>query len=329
MTIVTNTQTHYDVVNIREDLSDIIYNISPTDTPFLSAIGKGPAAKNTYYEWQTDELAAAITTNAQLEGDNITTTDDLAPTTRVGNYTQIMRKLITVSGTMGAVDQAGVKSELSYQLAKASAEIKRDQEATLTSNQAAAAGNTSTARKTAALGAWIITNSYGNGTTYAAPVMSSGGSNLSGYPTTAAVAGTARAFTKTLLNVAAQAVWAAGGKPNWLMVGPYNKTVFSTFTGVATLYKDVPKGMGTVVGATDVYVSDFGEIYCTPNRFQPEATAYLVDPDYASVSALRPYKTEVLAKTADAERRMLIWEGGLRVNQQKAFAAIRDLATSA
>lgn len=328
MTIVANTQTRYDVVNIREDLSDIIYNISPTDTPFLTAIGKGPAAKNTYYEWQTDELAAAITTNAQLEGDNITTTDDLDPTLRVGNYTQIMRKLVTVSGTMGAVDQAGVKSELSYQLAKKSAEMKRDQEATLTSDQIAAAGNTSTARKTAALGGWIITNSYGNGTTYSAPVMSSGGSNLSGYPATIAGAGTARAFTKTLLNVAAQAVWAAGGKPNWLMVGPYNKTVFSTFTGVATLFKDVPKGMGTVVGATDVYVSDFGEIYCTPNRFQPEATAYLCDPEYASVSALRPYKTEVLAKTSDAERRMLIWEGGLRVNQQKAFAAIRDLATS-
>lgn len=326
MTIVTNTQTKYDVVNIREDLSDIIYNISPTDTPFLSAIGKGPAAKNTYYEWQTDELAAAVTTNAQLEGDNITTTDALTPTTRVGNFTQIMRKLVTVSGTMSAVDQAGVKSALSYELAKKSQELKRDQEATLTSDQAAVAGGTSTARKTAALGAWIITNSYGNGGGFAQPIMSGGG--LIGYPTTAAAAGTARAFTKTLLNTAAQAVWTNGGKPNWLMVGPFNKTVFSTFTGVATPYKDVPKGMATIVGATDVFVSDFGEIYCTPNRFQPEATAYLVDPDYASVSALRPYKTEVLAKTADAERRMLIWEGGLRVNQQKAFAAIRSLLTA-
>ena len=326
MASVANTFVTTSAVGNREELSDVVSRITPEDTPIYSMIPKGKC-ESVHPEWETDELAAPGE-NIQPEGNEYNFAA-ITPPERLGNYTQIMRKLITVSGTMGAVDQAGVKSELSYQLAKASAEIKRDQEATLTSDQAAAAGNTSTARKTAALGAWIITNSYGNGTTYAAPVMSSGGSNLSGYPTTAAVAGTARAFTKTLLNVAAQAVWAAGGKPNWLMVGPYNKTVFSTFTGVATLYKDVPKGMGTVVGATDVYVSDFGEIYCTPNRFQPEATAYLVDPDYASVSALRPYKTEVLAKTADAERRMLIWEGGLRVNQQKAFAAIRDLATSA
>ena len=327
MSIVQYTQTRYDVVNIREDLSDIIYDISPTDTPFMSSIGKGKAS-NTYFEWQTDELAAAVTTNAQLEGDNITTTDDLSPTTRVGNYGQISRALVTVSGTMAAMDQAGVKSEVSYQLAKRSAEIKRDMEATLTSDQVAAAGSTSVARKTAALGGWIITNSYGNGTTYAAPIMSSGGGNLSGYPATAAVAGTARAFTSTLLKAAAKDVWAAGGKPRWLMVGPHNKTVFSTFTGVATLYKDVPKGMGTIVGATDVYVTDFGEIYCTPNRFQPESIAYLVDTEYAQVDYIRPFRTEVLAKTADAERRMLIVEYGLRIKQQKAFAAIRDLETS-
>lgn len=326
MSIVTYTQTTYDVVNIREDLSDIIYNISPTDTPFMSAIGKG-SAKNTYFEWQYDELASASTTNAVVEGDNITTTEDLPPTTRVGNYAQISRKLVTVSGTMAAVDQAGTKNELSYQLAKSSAELKRDMEAILTSNQAANAGNTSTARKTAALGSWIITNSYGNGTTAADPEMSSNAA--SGYPDTAAVDGDARAFTATLLKAAVKDVWAAGGKARWLMVGPYNKTVFSTFTGVATLYKEVPKGMGTIVGATDVFVTDFGEILCTPNRFQPEKNAYLVDSEMAEIDYLRPFKTEVLAKTADAERRMLLVEYGLRIKQEKAFAAIRDLATSA
>lgn len=330
MSIVTNTITRYDTDSVREDLANIIYNISPVDVPFMSNIGR-ENVKSTYFEWQTDVLASAVTTNAQLEGDDVSSTvDSRTATDRVGNYTQISRKIIEVSGTLEAVDKAGMRSYLAYELAKASSELKRDMEATLTSNQVAFAGATTQARKTAGLGGWIITNSYsGTGTGASAPVMSSGGGNLSGYPATIAVAGASRAFTSTLLKAAAKDVWTQGGKLRMLMVGPYNKTVFSSFSGIATQYRDVPPGkQAQLVGAADVWISDFGEIAVVPNRFQPEGNGYLVDPDFASVGYLRNFRTEVMAKTADAEKRMLIVEYGLKVRQQKAMAAIRDLATS-
>lgn len=331
MSIVTNTLTRYDGYKaVREDLANVIYNISPVDVPFMSNIGK-ENVKNTFFEWQTDNLAAAVTTNSQLEGDDlVSTTDARTPTTRVGNYTQISRKLVETSGTLEAVDKAGMRSYLAYELAKAASELKRDMEATLTSNQVAVAGGNTTARKTAGLGGWIITNSYkGAGTTAAAPVMSAGGTDLNGYPATAAVAGTARSFTSTLLKTAQQDVWTQGGDPKMLMVGPFNKSVFSTFTGIATLYRDVPtEKQAGIIGAADVWVGDFGTISVVPNRFQPEGNAYLVDPEYAAVAYLRNFRTEVLAKTGDAEKRMLIVEYGLKVRQQKAFAAIRDLSTS-
>jgi hypothetical protein len=329
MTISTNEITRYDATNVREDLANVIYNISPVDVPFMSNIGR-ENVKNTYFEWQTDVLASAVTTNAQLEGDQITGADARVATDRVGNYSQISRKVIEVSGTLEAVDKAGMRSYLAYELAKAASELKRDMEAVLTSNQVAFAGTSTTARKTAGLGGWIITNSYkGTGTTAAAPVMSSGGTNLSGYPATAAVAGASRAFTSTLLKAAAKDVWTQGGKLRMLMVGPYNKTVFSTFSGIATLYRDVAPGkQAEITGASDLYVSDFGQISVVANRFAPEGNAYLIDPDFASVGYLRNFRTEVMSKTGDSERRMLLVEFGLKVRQQKAMAAIRDLATS-
>lgn len=330
MAIATNTVTRYDGYRaVREDLADVIYNISPVDVPFMSNIGR-ESVKNTFYEWQTDALAAAVTTNAQLEGDDSFSADARAATQRVGNYTQISRKVVETSGTLEAVDKAGMRSYLAYELAKAASELKRDMEATLTSNAVAVAGGNTTARKTAGLGGWIITNSYsGAGTTAAAPVMSGGAGSLDGYPATAAVAGTARAFTETLLKTGIQGVWTQGGDPKVLMVGPFNKTVVSGFTGIATRFRDVPAGsQAEIIGAADVYVSDFGTVNVVPNRFMPESNAYIVDPEYASVGYLRNFRTEVLAKTGDAEKRMLIVEYGLKVRQQKSHAAIRDLTTS-
>lgn len=331
MAIATNTITRYDGYRaVREDLANVIYNISPVDVPFMSNSGR-ENVKNTYFEWQTDILAAASTTNAQLEGDDVQgSADARTPTNRVGNYTQISRKIIETTGTLEAVDKAGMRSYLAYELAKAASELKRDMESSLTSNAVAVAGNNTTARKTAGLGSWLITNSYsGAGTAAAAPVMSSGAGNLDGYPATAAVAGTARTFTEALLKTAIQGVWTQGGDPKVLMVGPYNKTVVSGFTGIATRFRDVPAGaQAEIVGAADVYVSDFGTVNVVPNRFQPENTGYIIDPDYAAVGYLRNFRTEVLAKTGDAEKRMIIVEYGLKIRTQKSHAAIRDLTTS-
>ena len=221
-----------------------------------------------------------------------------------------------------------MRSYLAYELAKAASELKRDMETTATSSQVAVAGNNTTARRTAGFGAWLITNSY-SGASGAAPVMSGGAGSLDGYPATAPTAGTARALTETLVKNAIQGVWTQGGDPKVLMVGPYNKTVVSGFTGIATRYRDVPAGkQAEIIGAADVYVSDFGTVNVVPNRFQPENTAYVMDPEYASIAYLRNFRTEVLAKTGDAEKRMILVEYGVKVRQQKSHAAIRDLTTS-
>ena len=140
----TNTFDTYDAIGIREDLQDVIYSISPTETPFMSSAAR-EQVKNTFHEWQTDALAAAVTNNAVIEGDDATL-DAASATSRIGNYTQIMDKTVVITGTQESVDKAGRASELAYQIAKKSKELKRDIESTLLTNQARAAGNSSTAR---------------------------------------------------------------------------------------------------------------------------------------------------------------------------------------
>lgn len=328
MAIVTNTITRYDAtLSVREDLSDIIYNISPVDVPFQSNIGRDKASQ-TFTEWQTDQLAAAVSTNAQLEGDDVvSTSDSRSATNRVGNYTQISRKLISVTGTLLASDTAGFRSKKAYELAKAANELKRDIETTLTGVQTAAVGNNTVARKTAGLGAWIITNYInGVGTSTSAPAMSSGSD---GYPATAAVASTVRTNTETVLKSALQKVWTQGGSPDFVMTGPVNKMIISGFTGIATRFRDAPAGkQAQIIGAADVYVSDFGTVQIVPNRFQPEANVYVVDKSMAAVSYLRPFQSIPLAKTGDAEKTMLVVEYALKVKNQKAFANIADCTTS-
>ena len=311
------TFTRYDAVGAREDLSDVIYNISPTDTPFMSTVGKTKATA-VYHEWQTDSLAAVNTSNAAVEG--ATASDaTMSPTTRVGNRTQISQKTVKISGTLEAVNKAGRKSEKAYQLAKASAEIKRDMEAILLSNQAAASGNSTVARKLGGLQTWLSSN-YSGGTNGTA---GSGG-------TTARVTGTDRSFTATLLNTVMQSAYTNGGSPTMLLVTPAQKVVASTFTGIATRYRDVPANQqAQIINAADVYVSDFGIIQIVPDRFIPNAdnddTAFLLDTEMAAVAYLRPFQTVELAKTGDAELTQLLVEYTLEVKNEAAHGIISDL----
>jgi hypothetical protein len=331
MSIATNTVTRYDATrSIREDFSDVIYNISPTDCPLMSNVGRD-TAKQTYTEWQTDSLATAVTTNAAIEGDDAPDANTAASTNRVGNYTQISRKIVQVSGTVESVGMAGIKSMLGYQMAKRAKELKRDMEATLTSDQVAVVGNNSTARKASMLGSWIITNWYqvATGGSPSAPTMSS---TNDGYPQTAAVDGTtAIAFTETHLKAEIQDVWTEGGDIDsiFVMVGPFNKKAVSGFTGIATRYRDVPAGkQASIVGAADVYVSDFGTVNVVPNRFQPENRAYLIDPSMLAISYLRSFRTIALAKTGDNTKRMLLCEYTLKVRNEKGLGTIRGLTTA-
>ena len=311
------TYQSYQSIGNREDLSDVIYNIAPTDTPFMTSVGKTKATA-VYHEWQTDSLDAVNVSNAVVEG-AVASDATLTPSVRVGNRTQISQKTIKISGTLETINKAGRKSEKAYQLAKASSEIKRDMEAILLSNQVAAAGNASTARTLGGLQTWLNSN-YSGG--------SSGTAGNLG--TTARVTGTDRAFTSTILNTVIQSTYVSGGSPTILMVTPAQKVVASTFAGIATRYKDVPGNVqAAIIGAADVYVSDFGTISIVPNRFIPNTdnddVAFLLDPEMAAVAYLRPFQTNELAKTGDADLTQLLVEYTLEVRNQAAHGIIADL----
>ena len=311
------TYQSYQSIGNREDLTDVIYNISPTDTPFMTSVGKTKATA-VYHEWQTDSLDAVNLSNAVVEG--ATASDaTLTPSVRVGNRTQISQKTVKISGTLETINKAGRKSEKAYQLAKASSELKRDMEGILLSNQVAAAGNASTARTLGGLQTWLNSN-YSGGS----------GGTAGSLGTTARVTGTDRAFTQTILNTVIQSTYTNGGSPTILMVTPAQKVVASTFAGIATRFKDVPSNVqASIIAAADVFVSDFGTISIVPNRFIPNAdnddTAFLLDPEMAAVAYLRPFQTNELAKDGDSEKTQLLVEYSLEVRNQAAHGIISDL----
>jgi hypothetical protein len=320
MAIVTNTFTTFDAKGIREDLSNVITNIAPEETPYMSNIGR-ESVSNSLYEWQTDTLASAAA-NKQLEGDDVTSFDAVVATVRLQNYAQISRKTIVLSATEETVNKAGRRSELAYQIAKRGAELKRDQEFTMLNGAVAAAGNTTTARGTASLGAFVKTNVD----------MQTNGANPSytTLPNSARTDGNVRTFTETILKNVIQQTWAAGGTPKMLMTGPVNKQRVSGFSGIASSRFNIDGGAkpATLVGAVDIYVSDFGNIQVIANRFQRERDAWVIDPDMAKMTTLRPYQQVELAKTGDAEKRMLIVEWGHKVLAENGMGLAADLVTS-
>jgi hypothetical protein len=320
MAIVTNTFTTFSAKGIREDLSNVIANISPEETPFMSNIGR-ETVTNTLFEFQTDVLAAAAA-NAQLEGDDITSFDAVVATVRVQNYCQISRKTIILSATEEVVNKAGRRSELAYQIAKRSSELKRDQEFNMLQNTAANAGSTSAARVTGSLLAFLKTNTS----------VGAGGANPSytTLPNATRTDGTQRAFTEVILKDVIQKVWSSGGIPKILMVGPVNKQRVSGFTGIASSRFNIDGGAkpATLIGAVDIYVSDFGNVQVVPNRFQRERDALVLDPDYAKMVVLRPYQQIELAKTGDADKRLLLVEFGLKITAEDAHGIAADLTTT-
>ena len=308
----------HDAKGLREDLADVIYSISPTETPFQSSVARTKATA-VYHEWQTDSLAAATTNNAAVEGADASDAT-LSPTVRLGNYTQILQKTIKVSGTLDAVNKAGRKSEKAYQLAKASAEIKRDLEVILLANQGQSAGSSnSTARKMGSLLSWLKTNTQ---------VVTS-----SNNPTTIGVStrtdGTQRTFTEQLLKDAVADVYESGGNPKVLMVGPAGKQKVSSFAGIAEQRFMAPSNKPTtIIGAADVYMSDFGTMSVVPNRFMRARDALVLDPEYAAVAYLRPFQTNELAKAGDSDKTQLLVECTLEVKNEAAHALIADLDMS-
>lgn len=324
MAIITNTFTKYNVVGLREDLNNLIANISPEETPFVTNITKRRNVTNTFFEFQTDSLSSAAA-NAHIDGDDLGTSfTAITPTVRLGNYTQILRKdFIVADNLAGSLDTAGRRSEIAYQLAKHGKELRRDQEMNLVGvNQAAVAGNNTTARKTASLSAFIKTNTS-KGTGGADPTVSSGVVNA------ARTDGTQRSISEAMLKDVIQSTWTEGGSPTMLMVGAFNKRAISAFAGIAAQRYMAPSdGPTQIVGAADVYQSDFGSISIIPNRFSRSRDAYLLDPDLIEIAQLRPMQSTELSKTGDATKYMMLMEMGLQVNQEAGLGIIADLTTS-
>jgi hypothetical protein len=321
MAKIPGTFQTFQSVGNREELSDRIYNISPEDTPGMSNGGR-ETVDSTYFEWQIDTLAAPDAANAQIQGDDVTTFATVVPTTRLGNRTQISSKTLIVSRTQERVRKAGRKSEVAYQLAKLSAELKRDMETIMFgTNQAQLAGGTATASLTGSILSFIATNdSFGAGG--ASPAGANG--------TAARTDGTQRNYTEVLLKVVLSSIWTEGGKPELVMTGAANKQNSSTFTGVAQLRKAVEGAkQATIIGAADQYVGDFGIVSFVPNRFMRARDALVLDPSMYAVAYLDPFKVENLAKTGDtAAKKLLVVEYGLKVHNEKAHGGVFDLNTA-
>ena len=307
MTAPSSTYLTTAAIGNREDLTDVIYRISPTATPFISLAAKGKAS-NTLHEWQTQDLASAVTSNAQAEGDNASAKTG-TPTTRLNNRTQISTKTVIVSGTQQAMNPAGRKDELAYQLSLAALELRRDMESSATQLDVTATAP----RQSRGLVGWTVDNVDNNAGTLA---------SYSG--NTGRTKGTAIAFTEARLKNVLQKVFTAGGEPDTILLPPKAKQTFSTFTGNATRFDKSEDAK--LYASVDVYVSDFGEIKAVPSRFQDANDVFVLQSDKWAIAYLRPFSTIELATTGDALQRELVVEWTVEARAPKANGAVYDNA---
>jgi hypothetical protein len=314
MALETNAFSSFGAIGNREDLSNVIHNIAPTETPFMNAARKTKASA-VLHEWQTDTLGAASGSNFVLEGDAITN-DARTATVRVSNTCAISDKTARITGTQEVVSKAGRKSEMAYAMAQRAKELKRDVETILLQNNAEVTGGTTTARECAGIEAWIATN-----TSEAADAT-----NATGNGNDARTSGTARAFTEAQLKSVIQQCWTSGGNPSTIMVGAFNKQQLSGFSGGSTAFVDANDKK--LVASVDIYESDFGALKVVPNRFQNATTALVLDMDYWAMASLRPFQTKPIARTGDSEARQILVEYTLEACNEAASGAVYDLTTS-
>lgn len=314
MTLPTNTFATYEAIGNREDLADVIYQTSPTETPLLSAMEREKATA-TFTEWQTQALASPDTSNAVIEGADAVT-DSATPTVRLGNYCQISDKVPRVTGTQQVVNKAGRSNEMDYQIVLKGRELKIDMESIMFgTNQARSAGSDSSARKTASILSWIKTSTSKSGSD---PSAADG--------TGTRTDGTQRAFTEAMLKTVLQSAWTNGGKPDTIAVGGFNKQVFSTFTGRSTPTEDAKAKK--IVASVDFYEGDFGKQKVMACRNSRSRDALVLQMDMWAMATLRNMKTTPLAKTGDSERVQLLTEYALVCRNEKSSGGVFDLTTS-
>ena len=311
MAKVTNAFDTYSATSDREDLSNIIYNISPMQTPFMSSIGKR-SINNVVFDWQTEVLATPVATG-ELEGFELSRSASVA-TTRVSNVAMISKRDATVSGSQESSDPAGKRSEMAHQLAIMSKALKRDMEEALCQNGAKTTGDASTARVTGGFESWITSNDS----------RGAGGASTGGGA--APTDGTLRDLTEDLLKDVLQLSFGNGGEPSLAICGPHNKQVISGFTGRTQARQMIDAN--TVEASVSIYSSDFGELKIVPSNRSREESLLLVDPEYAKVSYLRDFKTVDIATIGDAMTKMIVVEYGLEVSNEAAHGIVADLNVS-
>ena len=319
MSVPAGTFDSFSAIGDREDLEDIIYDISPLETPFVTGVAR-LKANATFHEWQTDILASAAT-NAAIQGNDASVLT-ATPTVRLRNYTQILTKTVSVSGTQEAVNKAGRDSELAYQMAKRSKELKRDLEYAAVRNQTSTSGSTgATAATMAAVEAWITTyTSAGTGTAQTTPGYSSG---TVAQPTDSSVAGS---VSEAMMKGVIATVWTNGGDPGTLMVGPKTKQKISgSFNGIATRYRMTPEGQADIISGVDLYVSDFGEHRLVPNRFMRDQNILILDMEFWGIAYLRGFQSWDLAKTGDSIKRQILVEATLVAKNALSSGKVTDI----
>lgn len=312
----TNTFDSYDAVGIREDLQDVIYDISPEETPFYSACQKAKAT-NTFHEWQTDALRASAA-NAHIEGD-ATSAEARSATSRLGNYTQIFKNAVVVPDTDEGLKKAGRAAEIAYQTLKIAREQKLDIEKALFDNNARVAGNSTTARELAGAPSWLITNvdlQSGNS-----------GANPTGDGTDARTDdGTPTAFSQTKFDDVMQSIWEQGGKPDVCYLSAFQMSKALGFVGNNNQRNTTESSR--VSNNVDVYMTPWGSVEFVPCRENRSRDVFIMQSDMWAVGVLRPTKNVALAKSGDNTTRQVVTELTLVCKNEKASGIIADNTTS-
>ena len=314
----SNTFDSYDAVGIREDLSDVITNVSPEETPFYTKARKS-RARNTLHEWQTDSLRASAA-NAHIEGD-ATSAEARTATSRLGNYTQIFKNAVVVPDTDEGLDKAGRAREIAYQTLKIAKEQKLDIEKALFDNNARVAGNATTARELAGAPAWLTSNtSFG----------ANEGANPTGDGTDARTdeITTLLAFSQARFDTVMQSIWDNGGKPDTVYLSSFQMNVALGFTGNNNQRSAVQAGDERVVKSLAVYVTPWGTVEFMPSRENRSRDVFIMQDDMWEVATLRPTKNVALAKTGDNTTRQVVTELTLVCKNEAANGGIFDNTTS-
>lgn len=318
----SNTFDSYDAVGIREDLQDVIYDVSPEETPFYTSCAKVKAS-STYHEWQTDALRAS-TTNAHIEGDD-TVAEARTATTRLGNYTQIFKNAVVIPGTDAGLNKAGRGKEMAYQVMKIAKEQKLDIEAALFANNARAAGNSTTARELAGAPAWIFTN-----TDFSADGTPTGADPTGDGSDARTDDSTPVAFSQTRFDGVMQSIWENGGRPDTVYLSAFQMNVALGFTGMNNQRSTVTatRSSNMVVRDFDLYVTPWGNVTFVPTRENRSRDVFIMQSDMWAVGIQRGTRNEALAKTGDNEKRQVVTELTLICKNEKASGGVFDNTTS-